>query len=351
MVTALFSIPAHAATPTRPYIAPLIGTDAKVPPLPPEYRSDDRSGIGFAYHPSARDRVRVLLDDAESVRRELCVLMGVEVLSSVEVRVAYGSADFDRVLPANAPRGSDVLAFSDAKLIVIGLRTTPTTNGDVRAAFRRAMAMLALDEAAGPHGLPRWFRVGFARYFGRDEALSRTRSLWWASMRQRMLPLIDLDHHMGEHAAVGTVAESEATDFVRFLLDDPRNGFSRLLVGVRQGASFDDALRAAFRDEPAGLERMWREDVAKHKAFLPVLLAGTGVWFLIAVAMRWRRRVRPRPEPPEPKLRARKRKRKKVQVAASAQRAKLREDRVSTQQLPEPDVPKVSHNGRWHTLH
>ncbi len=337
---------------TRPYIAPLVGDDARIPPLPPEYRTEDIAGIRFAYHPSARDRVRALLDDAEEVRSELSELCAEAVLGSVEVRVAYGSADLERVLPAEAPRASDVVALSEAGLIVLSLQATPSTAGDVRASFRRAMALLALDEVAGREGMPRWFRIGFARHFARADVLARTRTLWWASMRQKLLPLVDLDHHIGERAVPGTVAEAQAADFVRYLLEPPlRASFPSLLASVRAGDDFEAALEATYQMDRLSLENAWREDIAKHKAFLPVLAAATGSWLLIALAVRWRRRSRPQPLDDEPEPDAPKKKKKKVKVVAIAQHAKRREMERGSAQLPEPEVPKVSHNGRWHTLH
>ena len=393
----LVSRGAAAELPTRPYEAPLLESP-EVPPLPAEYLSDDKAGMSFAYHPSARDRVRGLLEQAEELRAELSQILGQAVLSQVNVRVARGSADFERIVPPAAPRGSAVIALAAADdrvaMLVVSLRVGPSSADDVRATFRRGMALLALDEVAGPRGLPRWFRVGFAEAFAQQASLSRARSLWWASMQQRLLPLVDLDHHMGARATPGSVAVAQSADFVRFLLKrDPGESFGRMLASVREGLAFDQALRATYQTDAASIEHAWREDIAKHKAFVPILALGTGVWIALALFVRLRRRAQQRRDEKEQDGE------KRVKVVTLGRRSRRHESgrhesgrhesgrhesgrhesgaelardsaahdgrrrdsgkaakrrdkkRRATQQLPEPDVPKVSHNGRWHTLH
>jgi len=353
LVVLVASLPALAVVPERPYEAPRMADDTAVPPLPPEYRSDDSAGIRFAYHPSARDRVRELIEDAKAVRAELSLSLGQAVLSSVDIRVARGSSDFERIVPAKAPRGTGVVAFGDIGMLVLSLRLGSSSPSDIRASFRRGVAYLALDEVAGPTGLPRWFRVGFALSFSREDSLSRSRSLWWASMRQSLVPLVDLDHHLGGRAGHGTVAAAQAADFVRFVLQErQRESFATLLASSAAGEPFDRALQMSFQQDLAALEGAWREDLAKHKGFLPMLVFGTGVWLLLAVAVRFRRRrakltIEMAEEPPESGD-APAEKPKKSSRTRHKRRAKKR---LPTQHLLEPDVPKVSHNGRWHTLH
>jgi hypothetical protein len=308
----------------------------------------EQGGIRLSYHPSARDRARVLIDDAEAVRAELGELLGQPVLASVEVRVARGSSDFARIVPAAAPQETGVLALSELGVLVVSLRATPSSASDVRATFRRGMAHLALDEVAGSAdeaGLPRWFRIGFALEFSGHDALTRARALWWASMQRELVPLVDLDHHLADGERHGSVSSAEAADFVRFLLDDDRREeFPRLLLAVHRGVPFERAVGQVYQRDLAAVEQAWREDVAKHKAFLPILVAGSTAWLGIALLVRMRRRARQRRDEKQrdaPKL-------KLVPLKQGKRRDKLR---IPQQQIPEPDVPKVSHNGRWHTLH
>jgi hypothetical protein len=340
-------------TTLRPYEAPLLGADGELPPLPPEYLSEEVTGIRFAYHPSARDRTRALIEMAVGVRSELVTQLGSAVLESMDVRVAVGSADFSRIVPARSPQGSGVVAFTEHSLLVIGLHASgPSSSGDARLAFRRGMALLALDEVTGAQALPRWFRIGYGLHFSGEGGMARARSLWWASMQQRLVPLVDLDWHLFDRASYQSVAAAEATDFLRFLLEGDRaHSLPRLCEEVRGGHSFEQALRKAYQNDASGLEQAWREDIARHRAFLPILLGSTGLWILIALGLALRRRWRRHTGKPIEVAEAAPSRRSKPLALRLDRPKRERADRFPASEAPAPEVPKVSHNGRWHTLH
>ncbi|HHH26960.1 MAG TPA: hypothetical protein ENK57_01235 [Polyangiaceae bacterium] len=337
--------------PSRPLEAPLLVAPSDVPALPPEYLTDERAGIRFAYHPSARDRVRLLIEEAEPIRAELSELLGQVVLADLDVRVARGSSDFERIVPSGSRRGSAVLAFSQLRLLVMSLRASPSTGRDVKAAFRRGLAHLALDEVVGDHPLPHWFRLGFALHVDGRDSLSRGRALWWASMQRQLIPVVDLDWHLADGEQPDSVAAAEAADYVRFLITGEREGqLPRLLEAVRETERFDEALARAYQSSASALESTWRRDVAKHKGFLPVLLTGTGLWVALGLLAYGRRRLGKRPEAETEE--DKRRRRVVVRSVETDKRARRSErSRTPTTELPEPEVPKVSHDGRWHTLH
>jgi hypothetical protein len=345
---------AATASGLRPYEAPLLGAAVKAPPPPAEYLKHDQDGVRFLYHPSGRERVRALVEMAAAVRAELASELGHDVLRSVDVRVAVGSADFARVLPEGAPMGSGVLAFAELSLLVLRLDSgAAATTSDVAADFRRGLAFLALDQASRSDNIPRWFRIGYAIHFSRQASMARARSLWWASMQQRFIPLVDLDWHLTDRAAYGSVAAAEASDFIRYLLEPERvDAFPRLMSQLRTEQSFAEAMRTAYQLDTEGLENAWRADVAKHKAFVPILLGGTGVSVLLALGVSLRRRLRKRGEEEEnavPKLKLAPV--RKLKLKPHKRKRRKERKRMPTTEPPEPEVPKVSHNGRWHTLH
>jgi len=359
LVTTLVALVASSRTasaappPTRPLEAPLLVAPADVPPLPPEYLTEERAGIRFAYHPSARDRVRMLIEEVEPARAELSEMVGQVVLAELDVRVARGSSDFERIVPPGSRRGSSVLAFSQLRLLVMSLRASPSTGSDVKAAFRRGLAYLALDEVVGDHPLPHWFRLGFALHVDGRDSLARGRALWWASMQQRLIPVVDLDWHLAEGVRPDSVAAAEAADYVRFLISGEHEGqLPRLLDAAKETERFDEALARAYQSEAPALEAGWRRDLAKHKAFMPVLFIGTGLWVALGLLAYGRRRLGKRD--PEEQEESKRRRRVVVRSVDTDKRRKHGDEdraRTPTTELPEPEVPKVSHDGRWHTLH
>jgi hypothetical protein len=192
--------------------------------------------------------------------------------------------------------------------------------------------------------------VGFALGFSGQAQLSRARALWWASMRQQLIPVDDLDHYLADRVAYDSVAAAEAADFSWYLQSGERaEHFHELLAAVRGDdfTSFDAALRAQYEQDAYGLEDSWREYIARHKAFLPILFGGTGLWVLLGLIVTLRRRMREpaKRERPEPAV-------VHVAVAAEPEQAPRPRKRPPPKaEPPEPDVPKVAHNGRWHTLH
>ena len=334
--------------------------------VPPEYLSHDGGWIRFAYHPSARERVRPLIAHANDVRAELSALLGRAVLPRVEVRVAAVPAEMTRLAPADLPSYAPAVAISEMGLIVMSLSSPLSLEPpDLEALFRHQLAHLALDEALGEDGpaaprraaVPRWFHEGFAVHAGRDFAALRVRSMTVAALRQRITALSALEVSFPHEAPEGSVAYAQAADFVRFLLDGERgDALPELVRRLRDGQQFEEALGAAYQSSPEALEAAWRRDVAKKYGFVPVLGAGALVWLIVA-AVAVLRRVRGKRR--EQLLQARRSRRELRLATAERARALLARERGEKKRPidrldtipPEAEVPKIEHGGRWHTLH
>src|SRR5690606_38423225 len=141
-------------------------------------------------------------------------------------------------------------------------------------------------------------RVGFALHFATGGSLARSRALWWASLERRMLPLEDLDHFLVDRGDHDSVAAAQAEDFVRFLLEEERQAaFAPFLLASRD-QPLSDALAATYQENGVALENAWREDVAKHRAFLPILAGGTLLWVVLAAGVQIQKCLRTRKEAP-----------------------------------------------------
>lgn len=354
VVFALVALVANAShaleqPPLRPLDAPLLAADTALPPLPPEYLTHDDQWIRFAYHPSSRERVRGLIAIAEEVRSELSRQLGSDPLASVDVRVAVGPTDLERVLPPGAPVNSPVVALAAQKTLV--LRVVATRQ--LEDLFRHGMAHMAIDDAAGGHSLPRWLHEGYAIHFAEQAAWERGRALWWAAMRQRIIPLNELDWHLHGVVEPSSPEAAQAADVVRFLSED-RDKFGQLFSEMRHDGHFESALGTAYLTDEAALEDRWREEVARSRAFVPVLLGSTGLWVFLALFItlrrRWSKRGRDETEPGEDTPAARPPRLRIVKVASKVDDTEKEREHGKVQ-LPELEVPKVSHDGQWHTLH
>jgi hypothetical protein len=362
--------PAAASTAgvPRPRDAPLLGKPVELAALPAEYLQHDEAGVRFAYHPSARDRVRPLIEMAEHVRAALRRDLGQPVLATAEVRVAMSAADLGRITPFAS--GAPGTSFSELKLLVIDLSSSPGSEPpDAREVFRHGMAHLALDELSAGRALPRWLHEGFAASFSDRPDLSSSLALGWAAFSGRLVPLGSMDAALRDADADDPLAAAQAEDFVRYLLDDARGAaFPDLVARLARGEDSQSALRGAYGPNEQKIETSWRKDLARRTVFAPLLVVGLALSLLLFGGIQWHRRRRPKPAPAEsamtlpdaalprplrshaPELRVR-----VIQVQRAEHDADADDEELLRElALGEPhseDVPKVSHNGRWHTLH
>jgi hypothetical protein len=357
------ALPVRAEGP-RPPDAPLGAgkRSAEPPPLPAEYREIDQDGIRFAYHPSTRERIRPFFERVGAIRATLAALVGVDVLRRVEVRVAAVPAEMVSLSPGEVPADAVSVAFFEPRLVVMSV-VGPSSSVplDVESTLTHALAHLALDEATGGADVPVWFHEGFAFNVAESGDLSSRRALVDAAVFGRFLTLDELPPAAGR----GGLGDAQAGDFVRFLAAS-RDGRSmqsalpRVLRQVKDGEPFERAVVAALgAADRATVEARWSDDRARRYAFVPVLvvlLGAVGVVAAIWIAVGRSRRVRiaaataararreqasatPKPARPPAK------------VAAAARLAAGRGRDAAIHIPRDPDVPKVEHNGEWHTLH
>jgi hypothetical protein len=206
--------------------------------------------------------------------------------------------------------------------------------------FRHGMAHLALDEAAGGGDLPLWLHEGYAIHFGEQRSWARGRALWWAAIRQDLVSLADLDVRLLGPVDPASVEAAQVADLARLLADDEH--FPRLFGELRAEQPFEAALGAADLANEQALEQRWRQELARGTLLLPGLIVGTALWLVAAALVALRRRkgqtsraVLPfAGAPPEP--------RESVAEAPFP---------LPPPQLRTHGVPKISYDGRWHTLH
>jgi hypothetical protein len=160
--------------------------------------------------------------------------------------------------------------------------------------------------------------------------------------------LSDLDRSFPVENYEASIAYAESGDFVRFLLrDGDRLRFWTLIERVQTGQPFDRALADAYGTDLRKLEYQWREDIAKRYTFWPVLFSGSLLWvvasgMLVVGYIRKKRRDRATLA------------RWEQEDAPYAVPHRSVADEVSA--IPDavkavPGLPKVEHEGGWHTVH
>jgi hypothetical protein len=345
----------------------------ELPSVPRTFNVADRGWIHFAYPPSTRARVQPLIRAADEVRAELGRRLGQSVLRNVHVRVARTPFEMTTLAPEGAPypKYATGVAYSEIGLVLLTLEPNQTGSlSDVAEVFRHELAHVALWDAVGQSDrVPHWFNEGLAVHLSGESSLLRLRTLTTSTLAGRLIPLSKLDRGFPADAMSAEVAYAESADIVRFLLrQEDKERFPALIARIRDGEPFPAALRDAYGVDSWTLEHEWREDVAKRYSFLPVFFSGSLIWIgvLVLFGLAWRRRRRKSRETLERWAREEafaelKRARASVEQVP-AQRVHIvlpaAEPVGSAQEVPllppaavDIDVPKVEHEGNWHTLH
>jgi len=336
----------------------------KLPPVAAGFSTYDGGWIRITYHPSSRERIEPLIAASDEAKRELEDWLGKSVLAKVRVDVARTPGEMATLAPRGAPYPEYASGVAYPELGLVLLTLTPRYQNeafDLTQVFRHELAHIALEDAVRPHPISRWFNEGFAVMASGETSFERMWTLMNATLSDRLLPLSQVERGFPSDENKVSVAYAEAADVVRFLVRrEDRHRFRALVRELSNGRTLDQAAREAYGVDLVTLEHEWREDVAKRYTFWPILCSGTVVWMGVIGLFVWawrKRRARSRAtlarwtrdEAREDDLR---RLEENARIHIVLQRA----PGVASTPLPaaqpvEIDVPRVQHDGAWHTLH
>jgi hypothetical protein len=361
--------PEELETHAPPADAPRVETGLKLPAPPAGFNMHEGGWVRFAYEAGMRERVQPLIEHADQIRAELVAQFGRPVLSHVTVYVARTPMEMAAMAPEGAPfpKYAGGVAYSDIGLVLLTiLPVDPRAHHDLMEVFRHELAHVALHDAVDGRPIPRWFNEGFAVFASGETSFTRIQTLMTATNSDQLLPLKRLERTFPADAMGVSIAYAQAADVVRFLLrDEDHERFVGMMSRIRKGQDFDSAMRDSYGIDMATLEYEWREDVARRFTFWPVLFSGSVVWAGVIglFVWGWRRRRRRNRE-----TLSRWEKEEAAEDQAISRR--LREASVAGGRVhivlarsePRPlveikppveegDVPRIEHDGRWHTLH
>jgi len=374
--------PPHTGTPLRD--GPVLPRDAVEPgtvteiPAPPEgFNTYDGGWMRIAFPPSKRHRIQPLIHDADAFRDQLRELFGYPVLNHVSVHVGRTPGEMATLAPPDSPfpKYAEGVAYPGLGLILLTIDPKyPNSEHDLGEVFRHELAHLALHEALEGRHVPQWLNEGFAIHLSGESSLLRMQTLFTATLSETVIPLLQLDPRFPDDIVETPIAYAQSADVVRYLLRTRYNQrFIAMLRRVRSGQPFASAMADAYGFEVYGvgensLEDEWRRDLAKRYSFWPVLFSGSMVWIgalgLFVVGY-FRKRKQQRVTLDRWAVEEASENRQQLGVATQAPTSRMhivlapKEGSVAAEAVvPEfkkptrdVDVPKVEHEGSWHTLH
>jgi hypothetical protein len=222
---------------------------------------------------------------------------------------------------------------------------------DLDEVFRHELTHLALADAVMQKHVPRWFNEGLAIYESNENPYDRAKTLWDATLSGTVLPLADIDKSFPAENYEVSIAYAESADFVRFLMrKSDHERFLRMIERVRDGQAFDRAVADAYGSDLRKLEFQWKEELSKRYTLIPVVTGGSLVWVLVIGALvvgyiKKRRRNK------ATLARWAKEEAAMDAAIAAAEEAETRASLELVASQAKAELPKVEHDGHWHTLH
>ena len=359
----------------QPKDAVQIASGVQLPPAPEGFNTYDGGWLKVAFPPSVRHRVQPLIHDADAFRARMQELFGHPVLEHVYLRVARTPGEMATLAPPESPfpKYAAGVAYPGIGLVLLTIEPLhPNSVHDLGEVFQHELAHVALHDALNGRHVPHWLDEGFAIHLSGESSLTRVQTLSTATLSETLLPLSQLDWHFPDDLVQTPIAYAQSADVVRHLL---RTRYSQRFVAmlhrVSGGQPFEAAMLDAYGFQVYGigansLEDEWRREVAKRYSFWPVLFSGSMLWIgvlgLFTVGY-FRNRSKQRLTLERWALEEAAEDRPKVRDPAFAGRMHivLAPKPAPTPEAPmvpdfkkpvsEVDVPKIEHDGSWHTLH
>ena len=223
--------------------------NVELPALPAGYKTFEGGWIEFGYPPELRKRIQPLIDNADRAKAMMTARFGVQVLSSVHVRIARTLDEMSTLAPADAPYPEYAagVAYSEIGLVLLSAESARPDGATLEEVFEHELAHVALHDAVSGRAVPRWFNEGLAIHLSGEATLARMSTLSSAAISNSLLPLRSLIHNFPSDLVGTPLAYAQSADLVRFLLrQQTAERFKSLMSRVRKDQSFEAALTDAY---------------------------------------------------------------------------------------------------------
>jgi hypothetical protein len=188
-------------------------------------------------------------------------------------------------------------AYSDRGIVVLMPSRTPAyPDASLEDLLRHEVAHVLIARASGNQPLPRWFHEGMAMIAGLTWGLDDRARLTMTLLADRQISLAELDQRFQGTGAEVYRAYAISGSFVRDLLESHGpDAPARVLAGVRQGLSFEDAFRRATGETLDEAESSFWDNQSFWYRWVPILTSSALLWIAITLLFLWavkRRRAR-----------------------------------------------------------
>ena len=252
---------------------------------------------------TADDRVPMgqqLADTAESVLSRVSATLGVDPRQqpTIRVEIYHGADEFAAALPGAGAMAEWAAGIAMPSKRLIMLRIDANTRFTVQDVFLHEVSHVVLARAAGQKHMPRWFVEGVAVHQAGEHILERWRKTAEANLTDALMPLVALEHGFPAGGVRVDLAYAQSTSFEGYLLK--LYGWTALrtvIVRVKAGRPFPEALESVFGRSVRVLETEWKSELSATASWIPWITNENLLWVFMVVLFLlawWRRRTQNR---------------------------------------------------------
>ena len=224
----------------------------------------------------------MILGRVGRVRARISARLGGMAAGPVRVLLAPDDAAFAALVGADRGEWADGVARPEERTLIL----RPASPDPALLAHEVAHLVLGEAERSGQERFPRWFHEGVAQWVSGAGLFRAPEELQLAFASRRVIPLEILSATFPDGEAPLRLAYEESLSVVRHLAE--RWGGEtpgRIVRGVAEGKTFEDALRDTAGATPAELDAAWQKAnrpgwIAATWAFLTRL----GLWGMLGLA-------------------------------------------------------------------
>ncbi len=206
----------------------------------------------------------LLLEAAVAGLQTLESDMGIELQSDVDFYI-YGTAEDMRQAVLYVQDWAGGVAFSEYNVILMGVPPRIAADWGT-STVRHELAHLVLGQfgqscVGGQR--PTWLEEGIAMVTEGPPSARTQNDLDRAREADSFMPLRSLNGPFPAHDAAASLAYSQSYSVVNFMLDTYGAGaLQDLILGLAEGAGYDEALTAVYNLNVDGLENAWRASLS-----------------------------------------------------------------------------------------
>jgi hypothetical protein len=241
----------------------------------------------FYFHSQDTRVIKSLLNDAESLRRDIMKDLGIDFKEKTKVYLAPSFREYQEIQPGGkVPSWSSAVAYPSLNLIII--QSPKAINGkgiDLNKIFKHEFTHIALGKAFSKREeIPLWLNEGLAMYESREWDFSRVSTITRAVLTDSLIPLSEITRLFPREANKAELAYSESFYLISFLISQyGKESFHRFLKEYSGGKGLKNVLRVVYGIKWEEFEEKWRHYLKLRFSWFPIVTSTTTLWFLVTI--------------------------------------------------------------------